>query len=113
MLTGAKNPEVAIQELFDQGIKTIVHKQAADGSRYIAQGSDFLYPAFAVSEIDPTGAGDSFGDAFTTHWLANQDPIDCLKVATAAGALAVQQRGPMEGTSSYAEIQSFIAAHSI
>ena len=112
MLTGAKNPEIAIQELFDRGIKTIVHKQGADESRYIARGSDFHPPAFAVSEIVPTGAG-GFWCRFYNALAGKSGPNRLFKIATAANALAVQQGGPMEGTTSYAEIQLFVVANSL
>jgi len=112
-LTTAGELEVAIQELLDHGIKTIVHKQGAEESRYIARGSEFNHLEFAVPENDPTGAGDSFGATFKTHWLTNKNPIKCLKVVKATGALSVQQCGTMKGTSSFAEIQSLVNVHLI
>ena len=42
LLTTAKELEVAIQELLDHGIKTIVHKQGAEESRYIARGANLI-----------------------------------------------------------------------
>lgn len=112
LLTLAKEPELAIQELLALGVKAIAHKKGVAGCRYISKETDINLPAFKVDEVDPTGAGDSFGGAFITHWLANKRPHECLEIAAAAGALAVTRRGPMEGTSSYEQIKSFVASHS-
>jgi hypothetical protein len=53
--------------------------------------------------IDPTGAGDCFGGAFTALWFSGASAKETLRfatAATAAGALAVTKLGPMEGASS-------------
>jgi sugar/nucleoside kinase (ribokinase family) len=63
---------------------------------------------FAVEEIDPTGAGDCFGAAFVSTWLSGARPVEALRIANAAGALAVTRRGPMEGAATLAEIKSFL-----
>ena len=67
-------------------------------------------PGFAVSEVDPTGAGDCFGATFVTFWLNGADPSEALLYANASGARAVTRAGPMEGASSRAELDAFIAA---
>ncbi len=36
---------------------------------------------------------------------------DCLRYANAAGARKVLTRGPMEGVSTMAELDAFVAAH--
>lgn len=66
-----------------------------------------IYP-HAV-EVDPTGAGDTFGAAFVTFWLRDTPPAEALRLANAAGALAVTRKGPMEGTSTLSELQSFLS----
>jgi sugar/nucleoside kinase (ribokinase family) len=62
-----------------------------------------------VREVDPTGAGDIFGATFVTGWLAGLSSADNLRRATAAGAIAVTRKGPMEGVSTLAEIEAFLA----
>ena len=68
-----------------------------------AQGSVAL-PAHPVTVVDPTGAGDCFCATLVTLLAAGQDLAASLARANAAGALAVQKLGPMEGNSSLAEI---------
>jgi tagatose kinase len=110
LLTKARDEIGAVAELLALGIKAIVHKQGAKGVTYFdAAGSRFV-PSFTVQEIDPTGAGDCFGGAFTALWLRGEDIDRALAIAAAAGALAVTKRGPMEGASTHDEIGSFTAS---
>jgi hypothetical protein len=92
-----------------RGIKAIVHKQGAAGARYLDAKTDIFQPGFPVDEIDPTGAGDIFGATFVTGWLNGLAPAKNLRRACAAGALAVMKRGPMEGVSTQAELDRFLA----
>lgn len=108
LLTDAKDETGAIAELLSLGVRAIVHKNGAVGARFHDENGVTEIASFHVDEIDPTGAGDSFGGAFTTHWLRGASPKEALTYAAAAGALAVTKRGPMEGVSSHAQIETFL-----
>ncbi|NLS08103.1 sugar kinase [Rhizobium sp. P32RR-XVIII] len=99
----------AIRDLLDRGVSAIVHKEGAQGARYVDAGTDIIQPAFPVGELDPTGAGDIFGATFVAGWLRGLAPAENLRLACAAGALAVTRKGPMEGGSSHAELVHFLA----
>lgn len=111
LLTEATDEAGALAELFGLGVSAVVHKQGAAGAAYHDAAHSVFRKAFPVEEIDPTGAGDCFGGAFTTLWLRGTDPEVALRHAAAAGALAVCRRGPMEGTSDMPTIAAFIARH--
>ncbi|MEM8541383.1 MAG: sugar kinase [Pseudomonadota bacterium] len=111
MLTQADEASTAVDELLGMGVRAIVHKHGAEGATYHDADGPISVPPFTVDEIDPTGAGDCFGGAFTTFWLRGEAPSDALKMAAAAGALAVTERGPMEGTSDLSQIHNFIRAN--
>jgi len=106
----AKTEEEAVAELLATGIKAIVIKRGADGSSYFDCQTSLTLPGFSAEEIDPTGAGDSFGATFVTFWLAGSRPEEALRYANAAGACAVMKAGPMEGASTRAELDAFIAS---
>lgn len=110
LLTRAKDEAGAVSELLARGIKAIVHKQGARGVSYFDAKDHRFVPAFSVREVDPTGAGDCFGGAFTALWLRGGDIGHALTLAAAAGALAVTQRGPMEGAATLDAIMSFAAS---
>jgi hypothetical protein len=110
LLSGAATEAGAIEEILASGIRAIVHKKGALGARYIDRHTDISLPAFRIDEIvDATGAGDIFGATFVAGWLAGLPPADALRRAVAAGAIAVTRRGPMEGVSTAAEIDAFLA----
>ncbi|MGI9436631.1 MAG: sugar kinase [Geminicoccaceae bacterium] len=109
LLTKADSDAEAVQELLDLGIAAIVHKLGVKGVHFYNGNDDIFVPAFTVEEVDPTGAGDSFGGTFTTFWLRGTDIVEALTLATAAGALAVTKRGPMEGTSDLETLDHFVS----
>jgi len=109
----ARTEEAAIAELLATGIRAIVIKRGADGSSYFDGKTSLTLPGFTADEVDPTGAGDSFGATFVTFWLAGLPPEDALRYANAAGARAVMKAGPMEGASTRTELDAFIASQGI
>jgi tagatose kinase len=110
MLTGANRDEEGIRQWLAQG-KTVVLKMGARGSRIFHQGEVVEIPGFAVQEVDPTGAGDSFSAAFTVAMLEGMPLAEAGRFANAVGALAVTKKGPMEGAPTRAEVQAFLDAH--
>ncbi len=109
MLTGMASDEEACRGLAAMG-KIVVLKQGAKGCRIFAGEQDISIPAFAVDEVDPTGAGDSFCAGFTVALLEGLDLAEAGRFANAVGALAVTQKGPMEGAPTRADVQKLLAA---
>jgi sugar/nucleoside kinase (ribokinase family) len=101
---GCAGLETAVAEHLARGIKAVVWKQGAAGASYFDARERLDQAAFAVTEVDPTGAGDCFAGAFTALWCAGAAPADALRMAAAAGALAVTRRGPMEGAGWAADV---------
>ncbi|MGZ9719367.1 tagatose kinase [Rhizobium miluonense] len=113
LFTRATEEKAAVAELLARGIKAVVIKRGAKGASYFDVSGETLAPAFKVEEVDPTGAGDSFGAAFVTCWLRGMAADKALVIANATGARAVGVKGPMEGTSSMTEIEAFLAARNL
>lgn len=109
-LTEARDEADAIAEILALGVACIVLKRGAGGASYHDRQRSLAAPGFQVREIDPTGAGDCFGAAFIACRLQGRSVEESLDYANASGARAVGIRGPMEGTSSFAELDAFIAA---
>jgi sugar/nucleoside kinase (ribokinase family) len=66
-------------------------------------------PAYEVSEIDPTGAGDCFDAGFLCGLLEGMPPTQAARLAAAAGALATTALGPMEGPVDRASVDALLA----
>ncbi|WP_299819879.1 sugar kinase [uncultured Jannaschia sp.] len=101
----------AVAALHERGVGEVVLKRGAAGATLFRPGRDPRHaPAFAVAEVDPTGAGDCFGAVYLTCRRLGMAPERALDDACAAGARNVAVRGPMEGAATRAELDAFIAA---
>jgi sugar/nucleoside kinase (ribokinase family) len=109
LLTEAKTPQGAVAEILGLGVTAIVVKNGASGSTYYDLDGSLHAPGYGVEELDPTGAGDCFSATFVTCRLQGRKVEECLDYANAAGARAVTIRGPMEGTSTFAQLDAFRA----
>lgn len=110
LLTQSRDEAAAVAELLAGGVRAVVHKRGARGAACFDAAGQHFVPPFTVQEIDPTGAGDCFGGVFTALWLRGETVERALTLATAAGALAVTRRGPMEGAATLAAIRAFATA---
>ena len=112
LFTEAQEEAAAIAELLARGIGEIVLKRGAQGASHFDAHGRTDIAALAVEEIDPTGAGDSFGGAYIALRLQGMAAAQALRYANAAGARAVTVLGPMEGTSTLAELNTIQGATS-
>jgi D-tagatose-1,6-bisphosphate aldolase subunit GatZ/KbaZ len=110
MLTESESEGGAIAEILGLGVSAIVVKHGAEGASYHDGREHRRVPAFTVTEVDPTGAGDCFGATFITCRLQGRSVSECLRYAAASGALAVTRKGPMEGTATFAELDALIVS---
>jgi fructokinase len=102
--------EHAIERLFSIGISEVAIKRGPQGSTTYRPADIVTHvPAFAVKEVDPTGAGDCFGGAYVATRRLGMSVKQALIYANAAGARNVTVRGPMEGAGTRDELDAFIA----
>ena len=109
MLAGVRGEKKACKKLLEMGPKLVVLKKGKEGCQIFSSGivDEINIPGFSVKEIDPTGAGDSFGGAFIVGYLAGWDLKRIGQFANAVGALKVMFFGPMPNTS-YEEVIELI-----
>ena len=105
MITSIKDAKKASMKLISDGIKMVILKRGKKGctifTEDLTDGMDIA--GYNVDEIDPTGAGDSFGGAFIVGYLLNWKLEKIGKVANAVGALKVTHFGPIP-TTTYEEV---------
>ena len=101
-------------DFFARGADYVVLKKGDKGCEGMSrQGERISLPAHRVEVLDPTGAGDCFCATFVTLIASGRHSFrKALECANAAGALAVTKVGPMEGNSSLATLESFLAQRS-
>ena len=110
-LNRGRDEQVLVDKLLKRGVKHVVIKRGPRGASYFSSKETHHAAGFNVPVIDPTGAGDCFGATFVSLFLSGIQPPEALKWANASGSLAIAQRGPMEGTSTRAQIEAFFAQH--
>jgi sugar/nucleoside kinase (ribokinase family) len=98
-------------KLFAKCAGYVVLKKGDKGCSGIHRdGETYDFPSHKVDVVDPTGAGDCFCATLITLISSGQFPFEkALQYANVAGALAVTKMGPMEGNSTRAEIETFLA----
>jgi len=109
MLAGVTGEKEACKKLLHKGPKIIVLKQGKEGCTIFTKDNidGIIVPGFNANEIDPTGAGDSFGGAFIVGYLAGWDLKKAATFANAVGALKVESLGPMPETT-YEQVISLL-----
>lgn len=107
MFNGTETDDEGCKIWASQG-KIVVLKNGEMGSRVYEGDKVYDVPTYEVTEVDPTGAGDTFVGAFMTLYVEGKPVEECAKYANAAGAMSVRAQGPMEGSPSRAEVEEFI-----
>jgi len=108
-LTAERDPAAACRALLTQGPELVVLKRGAAGATAFTPEGGIDASGFTVLEVDPTGAGDCFAAGLLAALLEGSDLRQALRWANAAGALAVMRRGPMEGTPTRRDLETFLA----
>jgi len=87
----------------------IAVKCGARGAVSKAPGKErFAIPAFPVTPIDTTGAGDSFNAGYIYAYLAGQREREALRFACACGALATTRVGGASSVPSLQDVEALL-----
>ena len=103
--------QTAIAGLLEQKDRIIVVKDGANNTSVHTRREDFKVDPFPAVNVDATGAGDSFDGAFLAMLCQGADIRTAAMYGNAAGAKAVEKRGPMEGNTNKSDLDAFIAEH--
>lgn len=106
-LTGADDLYSALRQLTAFG-SLVVIKAGARGCLSMDANGIVELPAFPVTAIDTTGAGDSFDAGFLVAWLRQMPLRDCLSWAAACGALSTRALGGTPAQATEADVIALI-----
>ncbi len=90
-------------------IATIILTRGARGCTIWDDGGRHEVAAFAVTEVDPTGAGDVFAAAYLIRLRETGHKLTAARFASAAAALAVQGSG-LQAVAGREQIDSLLAS---
>lgn len=103
------DPSEAVDQLLKQKDRIVVVKDGSRGTALYTRDEAFSMATYPAVEADPTGAGDCFDATFLSMICKGADLKTAVNYANAAGALAVQTRGPMEGNTFKKDLDTFLA----
>lgn len=92
---GEPDEASTLRHLLAGRTRVVVITRGAEGCSVHTAQESYTIPAYRVQAVDAVGAGDAFAGAFAAAWVQGQTLRDCAWFATAAGALAVTERGAM------------------
>ncbi len=117
MLSGipVNNPEAAVEcarVILSQGVgQGVVITLGVNGVVAVTPSTQVHVPAFHVTPVDPTGAGDAFCGAFAAALSEGMRLEHALRFANAAGALAVTVAGAEPSLPHRHSIENYLRAN--
>ena len=97
--------ERAGRMLVDAGVGQVVMTLGEKGSVWVNREVTRVFPAFPVTPVDSTAAGDAFNGALACALAEGREMDDAIRFANAAGALTVTRRGAQSALPTREEIE--------
>ncbi len=109
--TGKYEPSDIADFYLSYGVEIAVIKMGEQGVLVRSKDETIYLPAYFVSVVDTTGAGDAFCGGFLYGYLSGYSLKMCAQMANAVGALTVQVMGGSNGVHSLEQVMNFINEH--
>jgi ribokinase len=103
--------EHAAGKLVAQGIQWVLITLGEKGTLALSEQKRMFIPAFRVSAIDTTAAGDTFCGALAVALLEGKAMEEAVRFANAAAAISVTRMGAQPSAPARTEIDAFLRAH--
>ena len=105
---GPESAAEAARQLLDRGVRRAIVTMGAQGALFCDGTSALHFPAFPVTAVDSTGAGDAFNGGLAAGLAAGGTWEEALPLANAAAALACTKRGAQASLPTRAEVEGFL-----
>ena len=103
----------AASALLDRGVEAAVVKLGALGAYYATRQGGQHVPAIPVEAVDSVAAGDAFNGALAAALSAGEGLEMAMRLATAAGALAVTEFGAQDSMPLKDDVVGLLARHGL
>ena len=109
-VTDAASAERAGRWFLAQGVGAAVITLAGQGSCVVTAEGASVIPPFPVDAVDTTAAGDAYAGYLGAALASGSTLADAVRLATAAGALAVTKQGASPSLPHRADVDAFLTA---
>jgi ribokinase len=101
--------EAAAMALCELGVDTVVLTLGERGALLVGEGEKELIPAFEVTPVDTTAAGDAFVGGFAMALAEGRSLADAVRWGNAAGALATTRLGAQPSLPTRQTVEALMA----
>lgn len=92
-LTGETDIDRGIQKLLSWGVRNLIITLGHNGARVVSEEIDQHVPAYEITAVDTTAAGDAFNGALAVALAEKKPLLEAVRYGMAAGALTATKRG--------------------
>ena len=110
-VTDRESAARAAQTLLDRGVELAVVTLGAQGAVYATGRMSGYVAPFPVTAVDSVAAGDAFNGALAAALARGEEAGQAVRIASAAGALAVTKSGAQSSMPSEAEVAALLQSH--
>lgn len=108
LLTGERTPEASAVQLLRRGMRTVIVTLGAAGVLVAREDRLEHIPAFQVTAVDTTAAGDAFNGGLGAALARGAPLTEAIRYAQAVAALSVTRLGAQPSLPTEAEVAAFI-----
>jgi sugar/nucleoside kinase (ribokinase family) len=113
LILGESDPVVQARAFRELGARRVVITRGAQGAISISDSLSVQIGTYPVPFVDGSGGGDAFNAGYIIGLLEGRSELECLKLASAAGASCVRAVGTTAGVFTRAEADEFIRRHEL
>jgi ribokinase len=108
LLSGEADMDRGIQKVLSWGVKHLVVTLGANGARVISAEMDRHLPAYEITAVDTTAAGDAFNGALAVALAEDKPLLEAVRYGMAAGALSATKRGAQPSLPTRDAVENFL-----
>lgn len=106
--TSTMAPEEVASRMLDQGCQGVLLKMGSRGVFLASDHKSEMVPAFRVTPVDSTAAGDAFNGAFATALMLGKSDVESATFAAAVAAISVTRYGAQPSMPTMNEVELFV-----
>lgn len=102
--------EAAARKIIEMGARIVILKLGGRGAMLVTAEEVRHFDPFKVAVVDTVAAGDSFNGGFAVAFAEGQSLQDCVRFASASGAVAVTRVGAGAAAPTFEEVQQLLGS---